>query len=253
MLFLNYCYNIVFLDSKNKLECRFNLGILHELFEEKKTIDVEQKKEMMKDSPFYRLCFPPKKTKKNTNYFMFAHIADLYDIDNKMFCINGVWMSLCVKEVGHLLGLPSAGNRIPKVTRVRSKESPKYFTDRCTQHGLKNRYRNDILKVLRLMKINNEDDKLDYKRFVNLYILVFVVKVATSSLCSQGDVLLCERLENLENINWSQEILAVLEEFLQTYKKNVKEQKPIAQIGCMGPLLEVLMCFGYFQLHIFYF
>uniref|UniRef100_K3ZLS7 Aminotransferase-like plant mobile domain-containing protein n=1 Tax=Setaria italica TaxID=4555 RepID=K3ZLS7_SETIT len=138
-------------------------------------------------------------------------IADSFDLDKEEFNIQEKKVKISIKDVDHILGLPSQGDEI--------KEPPKKHVP-----GLFDKYTwNDSTKIhsseLREYLSKNKTYGDDFIRIFVLYTIGFYLCPTLQPYVKSDYLGLVEEIDNIKNLNWSSLVLNFLIRSIREYKE----------------------------------
>ncbi|XP_057807721.1 uncharacterized protein LOC131022263 isoform X2 [Salvia miltiorrhiza] len=230
-----FCIFLVISDS-NKVQCRTNLSMVAKIYEAEGYVNREEKREICKNSVFFKLIETMPKKKNNIEYF--EQLADLYDIDKQAFLVKGRHLKLCPEEISNLTGLSCKGKVFAE---KRSASLPTYFVNLCSKYG---KTSNEgpvsvrlIFELLKEMVIETGDDRVDFERLLNT-MLTFFITVKTQEKVPRGCMVFCESLEAFKDINWPATICDNTICFLKERHEAKQKDKPNKQVRCMIQIVE---------------
>ncbi|KAF8732781.1 hypothetical protein HU200_015119 [Digitaria exilis] len=139
-------------------------------------------------------------------------IADCFDLETGEFIFRGIRIKITMKEVEHILGLPSQGEEI--------KEPPKIH--------------------LKDYLMSNETYGDDFIRNFVLYTIGFYLCPTLQPHVKSEYLGLIDNIENIKNLNWTSLVLnfliASIREYKETKAANLKGNVALLQVFPLYPL-----------------
>ncbi|KAK8450714.1 hypothetical protein SEVIR_6G078733v4 [Setaria viridis] len=133
-------------------------------------------------------------------------IADSFDLDTKEFNIQGNKVKICIKDVEHILGLPSQGDQ--------KKHVPDLFDKYTWKDSTKINY-----LELREYFSKNKTYGDDFIRIFVLYTIGFYLCPTLEPYVKSDYIRLIEEIDNIKNLNWSILVLNFLIRSIREYRE----------------------------------
>ncbi|KAK9671331.1 hypothetical protein RND81_12G022500 [Saponaria officinalis] len=185
----------------------------------------EDKRELMKNSVFYKICNVKKRSSKLS---IVQTMMENYSMDKKAFLIGNRWCRLCVKEVGYLLGLRPSGKRL-ELEKATNDVVPEYLVKLAVAAKIRFKKTDpkSLLKKITLAQIITgtvvtETNQDSLRKLIYCYLLNFTLLPSSST---SANLRYFKLIDEIEEVNWPKEILRRMTSDIHDYKFQMQIKK----------------------------